>query len=59
MNGKNRHPSDLNEYEAALENINSDEDFSVPDTDTRWFTHDIYDLKEMRVKIINPLDVEK
>ena len=33
MNGKNRQPSDLSEYEAALENINSDEDFSVPDTE--------------------------
>jgi len=33
MNGKNRQPPDLSEYEAALENINSDEDFSVPDTE--------------------------
>lgn len=59
MNGKNRHPSDLNEYEAALENINSNEDFSVPDTDTRSITHDLFDLKEMRLKIINPPDAEK
>lgn len=43
----------------GLNNKNTDEDFSIPDTDTRWFTHDIYDLKEMRLKIINPPDAEK